>query len=70
MADKALTPLGAWLRRSHRTQADLAKALGITTAHMSNLVAGLRNPSADLLVALCRVTGLQAADLVMSREDR
>ncbi len=70
MADKSLTPLGAWLLRSHRTQRDIANELGITTAHMSNLVAGLRKPSADLLVALVRLTGLPVGDLVTSREDR
>jgi transcriptional regulator with XRE-family HTH domain len=65
-----LTPLGAWVLRSHRTQQDIASELGISISHMSLLIAGLRKPSADLLIALSKLTGLPPTDLVIAREDR
>ncbi len=50
------------------TQKDVATAIGVTTACYSNYEQGLREPSLEILVALCRFFSV-SADYLLGLED-
>lgn len=52
----------AWLRESRMTQQELAAAVDITPAHLSQILNGHRSPSLRLAVRLEQVTSLAAAE--------
>lgn len=69
MADERtpLTSLALWFNRSNYTQKAVAAVLGITEAHLSHLVAGNRQPSLPLAIAISELTGLPVQELVAPR---
>ena len=57
------------LRREMKvTQADVAKAIGITVSAYSNYEQGIREPSIELLKALCRYFNV-SSDYLIGLED-
>lgn len=50
------------------TQADVAKAIGITVSAYSNYEQGIREPSIELLKALCRYFNV-SSDYLIGLED-
>lgn len=68
------TPIAQTLRyfqeRNNWTQAELARRLGISPQYLSDLVAGRRNLSPRLALALERVTGRRAAHWLEDDSDR
>lgn len=54
------TDLRDYLKRTISTQEALARRLGISQAHLSQIISGARKPSADLLVAMEDETGVPA----------
>lgn len=63
------TPLRVW--REHRgiTAAEMAKATGITTAHVSKMESGKGDPSVGLLRKLAKVLGVSLEDLIGTEAD-
>jgi transcriptional regulator with XRE-family HTH domain len=63
--------LARWLKASGRTQRDIAAELGITPAHVCNVLQRKRVPSARLAQRIIALTGLALADLLpMTRAPR
>lgn len=62
-------PIRVWRRFRGVTQAALAAAAGITTAHVSQLEAGKRRPSVEVLRAMARNLAVDMDDLLPAAED-
>ena len=45
------------------SQNEMARKLGISTAYMSNIINGKREPRADLLKRMCRLFGKKPEEL-------
>jgi DNA-binding XRE family transcriptional regulator len=58
------TSLQDYLERTGTTQQDLAKMVGISGAHLSNILKGSRRCSLKLGVALAAVTGVPVEKIV------
>ncbi|WP_434612117.1 helix-turn-helix transcriptional regulator [Tabrizicola sp. M-4] len=52
-----MTHLGTHISETGKSQAALAKDLGISRSHMSELVSGAKKPSLELAFAIERATG-------------
>lgn len=64
--------LREWLTRSHKMQKELALALGITQAYLSQVLGGFRRPKLEILMAIERLTGVPVeswADISESDSD-
>lgn len=53
--------LRAWIVASGRSQADVARTIGIDPGHLSRLLSGRARPSLDLAVRLEGMTAVPAA---------
>lgn len=62
--------LQAWLKASRRSQAALAKELGLSTAYVSMLLKGQRTPSLPVAKQLQELTGIPATEFVPTRVRR
>jgi len=56
--------IGEWIARSEKQPRDIAVAVGVTEAYMSELISGRKkNPSAQLLLAISEELGVTVNDL-------
>ncbi|MDN5850680.1 MAG: helix-turn-helix transcriptional regulator, partial [Nitrococcus sp.] len=62
-------PIRVWRKHRGVSQAVLAAAAGITTAHVSQLEAGKRQPSVEVLRALARKLAVDMDDLLAGDDD-
>lgn len=56
-----------YLELRHKTQADLAKALGVSTSTVSYWASGTKIPRADKLAAICGYLNAEMNDLLLER---
>lgn len=67
---KPMNNFGSWLLQELKTrdisQADLARASNITSAHMSRIISGERNPGKEALASIAHALRLPA-DLVFEK---
>lgn len=56
--------LGAAIKRSGRSQSDIASDLGISPSRLSNWVSGENEPPFAYLAALCRLTDVSADEIL------
>jgi transcriptional regulator with XRE-family HTH domain len=60
--------IGNCLRRARhdqgRTLQDVAEAAGVSIGHLSEVERGRKEPSSEVLAAICRALGLQLSDLL------
>lgn len=64
MKKKPPASLLEYVERTSTTHAALAKQLGVSRSYVTLLIAGDRQPSLPLALAIERVTGVPAASLV------
>ena len=57
-----------WRRFRDMTQVDLAKAIGITQAHVSNIENGKRFPSPEIIASIADALGVTPAGLLNSEK--
>ncbi|WP_239092453.1 helix-turn-helix domain-containing protein, partial [Paractinoplanes abujensis] len=62
--------IGQVLRRTrkaqNRTLREVADAVGMSIGHLSEVERGRKEPSSELLAAICRALGLTMADLLIA----
>lgn len=52
-----------YLERSQFTQAEIARALGISKASVTNWIKGVNSPNIELLEPLCKLLNITIADM-------
>ena len=64
--------IGECLRRARqgqgRTLRDVAEAAGVSIGHLSEVERGRKEPSSEVLDAICRALGLDLADLLVAAQ--
>ena len=55
-------------RRQGRTLRDVAEAAGVSTGHLSEVERGRKEPSSEVLAAICRALGLELVDLLVAAQ--
>ena len=66
-----LNPVAAWdqLNRLNMEQNELARAVGVTTGYLSQLMTGTRHPSAAVRTRLVEALGIDDRELFVLEED-
>ena len=64
--------IGECLRQARRGQGrtlrDVAEAAGVSIGHLSEVERGRKEPSSEVLAAICRALGLDLADLLVAAQ--
>lgn len=58
----------AWLSGTGTSQLELAKALNISQSHLCNILRGNRKPSADLAVAIAKLTNVAVETIIQPQK--
>lgn len=66
-APRLFPELRAWMERTHTTQGDLARILGIREPQMSRMLTGKRNMRSDYSTKLSDLTGIPVEKLLTDR---
>jgi DNA-binding XRE family transcriptional regulator len=67
---EAATPLAFWRKRAGKTQAELAKQVGVSQPFLAQLEAGRRTGTVAVLARLARTSGVRIDDLVERQDIR
>lgn len=63
---RAFPTVQAWLAATGTSQQDLAKCLGISQSHLSNILGGNRRASAPLALAISQMTNVPIETLIQT----
>jgi transcriptional regulator with XRE-family HTH domain len=58
--------ISEYLEKSQKTQAELAELLGVSQAHVSEIMNGKKRPSPELAQSIEKLTGIPLRDLLFS----
>ncbi len=70
LADIRLNPAKLREARGERTVRQVASLVGVSPQHISMIERGLSQPSADVLLRLCRLYQIDLSDLVIEERRR
>lgn len=59
-----------YLETENRTQAELAKYVGVSTAAVNQWCKGLKTPRMDKVDAMCKFFGIKRSDLMEDKSDK
>jgi transcriptional regulator with XRE-family HTH domain len=61
--------ISEYLEKSDRTEADVARELGISQAHMNEIKNGKKRPSPELAQKIENLMGIPFRDLLLNKKD-